>query len=326
MSFLISKLDPSTYRAHPLHHPDRTWRDTNCYVDLWIEILNALGHDPLAVMPFTVAQDFEGDHFTFFKMPLEDIEALYGLAVQELAIFDSLEAHIRIQLERRRVVLVEVDAFYLPDTRGTSYRRDHVKTTIGVASLDPKAERLGYFHNLGYHRLEGEDYGGLFRRLPTQQDQPDVLFPYVEFVKADAPAPRGSALRDASLRLLRKHLGRRPAVNPVAAFRQAYPGHIDALASRPMAYFHLYTFNILRQLGANFELLGSYAAWLTGQGESGLAAVVTACGQLATDAKAMQFQLARAVARRRFDDHGGMLGRMEEAYDVAVGGLAARYG
>ena len=323
---MISNLDPSTYCPHVLHHPERTWRETNCYVDLWIEILNALGHDPLAVMPFTVTQDFEGDHFTFFKMPQEDLEILYGLAVQELAIFDSLEVHVSTQLERRRLVLVEADAFYLPDTRGTSYRHEHVKTTIGIAALDLNEKRVGYFHNLGFHFLAGEDYSGLFRRLSTQHDQPDMLFPYVEFVKADTPGRRGRALRDASLRLLHKHLGRRPAANPVTAFREAFPSHIDALASRPMAYFHLYTFNVLRQLGANFELLGSYVAWLGEQGESGLEPVVTACGQLANDAKALQFQLARAVARRRFDDHGGILGRMEQAYDVVAGGLAARYG
>ena len=62
-------------------------------------------------------QDFEGDHFTFFKFPLEDLEALFGLAVQELAIYDSVESHTLSQLERGRLVLIEVDSHWLPDAR-----------------------------------------------------------------------------------------------------------------------------------------------------------------------------------------------------------------
>ena len=27
------------YESHPLHGADRTWTETNCYVDLWIELL-----------------------------------------------------------------------------------------------------------------------------------------------------------------------------------------------------------------------------------------------------------------------------------------------
>ena len=327
MASLIEDVDPSTWAPHALHHPGRIWRETNCYVDLWIEILGALGHEPVAVMPFTVTQDFEGDHFTFFKMPPGDIETLYGLTVQELAIFDSLEAHLATQLLRRRLVLVEVDGFHLPDTRGTSYHEEHVKTTIGVARMDLAARRLGYFHGLGYHVLEGPDFDGVLRRMPEQKSRTDALFPYVEFVKAEAPALRADALLGASRELLRGHLRRRPPANPVSAYRRALPAHLDALACRPMAYFHLYTFNTLRQLGANFELLGSYAGWLGDHGESGLDPIAAACAQLAGDAKALQFQLARAVARqRRFEDRDQILGRMERAYDAVLGGLATRYG
>ena len=74
----LLSIDPATWRSHALHAPDRIWLETNCYVDVWIEVLHAFGLEPLAALPFTVSQDFEGDHFTFFKFPAEDLRALYG--------------------------------------------------------------------------------------------------------------------------------------------------------------------------------------------------------------------------------------------------------
>jgi len=298
---------------HALHAPDRAWVETNCYTDLWIELLHALGFEPLAMLPFTVAQDFEGDQFTFFKPPLEDLRTLYGLEVQELALYDRVEAHAAVQLRRGRPVLVEVDGFHLPDTRGTSYRSQHVKTTIAIMGLDEEGKRLDYIHNAGRFTLEGEDYDGLFA--------PPVLFPYVEFVKRNGPALEGAALRDASIGLLRNHLRRRPAENPIAAYRAAFPEHREALAARSMEYFHLYAFNTLRQVGANFELLGSHVRWIGGPD-----AAAEACDRLSSSAKALQFQLARAVHRGRFGDDTALFGAMEDAYEAAIGALIRRYG
>lgn len=299
--------------AHPLDRPDRDWAETNCYTDLWIGLLRALGMEPMAVLAFTVAQDFEGDQFTFFKMPPEDLRRLYGLEVQELALYDRVEAHAAVQVARGRPVLVEVDGYHLPDTRGTSYRAQHVKTTIAILGLDAGARRLDYIHNAGRFTLEGEDYDGLFTPAP--------LFPYVEFVKRSGPALEGEALMDASRGLLSGHLRRRPAANPIAAFRAALPEHLEMLAARPMDYFHLYAFNTLRQVGANFELLGLYAGWVGGPAD-----VAEACASLSATAKAVQFQLARGVHRRRFGDCAEPLEAMERAYDTALGALVRRYG
>ena len=58
--------------AHSLHRSDRCWTETNCYVDVWIEVLHALGLDPTAAGAFTLSTDFEGDQWTFFKFPPED--------------------------------------------------------------------------------------------------------------------------------------------------------------------------------------------------------------------------------------------------------------
>ena len=83
-----------------LHQGERVWQETNCYVDLWIELLHGFGLDPRAALGFTVTQDFEGDQFTFFKFPLEDLDRLYGTQVQELAIYDSLETRVLAQTLR----------------------------------------------------------------------------------------------------------------------------------------------------------------------------------------------------------------------------------
>ncbi|BAI76493.1 hypothetical protein AZL_e01480 (plasmid) [Azospirillum sp. B510] len=314
---------PDGYDPHPLHRGERIWPETNCYVDLWIEALHARGLEPRAMLGFTVTQDFEGDQFTFFKVPLEDLETLYGLRVQELAIYDGVEAHVAEQLRRSAhggLVLVEVDGFHLPDTRGTSYGTTHVKTTVGIVRIDPAARVMEYFHNAGFHRLEGADYEGVMAAAAGP------LFPYVEFVKPGRPALEGGALVTASLDLLRRHLARRPAGNPMAAYRAAFPEHLERLLARwsvgdPMAYFHLYAFNLLRQFGANFELLGAHLRWLDGPADA-----VEGCRSIAEAAKAMQFQLARTVARRKLPDLTDGFDRLERDYDTVLGGLARRYG
>ncbi|MDQ2106625.1 DUF1839 family protein [Azospirillum isscasi] len=298
---------------HPLDGPDRDWAETNCYTDLWIGLLRALGMEPMAVLAFTAAQDFEGDQFTFFKPPPEDLRRLYGLEVQELALYDRVEAHAGVQAARGRPVLVEVDGFHLPDTRGTSYRAQHVKTTIAILGLDAGARRLDYIHNAGRFTLEGEDYDGLFGPAP--------LFPYAEFVKRSGPALKGAALMEASRGLLSRHLRHRPAENPIAAFRAALPEQLEALLARPMDYFHLYAFNTLRQVGANFELLGLYLRWVGGPADA-----AESCATLSATAKALQFQLARGVNRRRFGDCAAPLDAMERAYGTALGALIRRYG
>src|SRR5471030_2363906 len=91
----LLKLDPAAWKPQALHAGERTWVETNCYIDVWAELLPALGHPAEAALAFTVRQDFEGDHFTFFKFPLEDLERLFGLSVQELAIYDSVRSEER---------------------------------------------------------------------------------------------------------------------------------------------------------------------------------------------------------------------------------------
>lgn len=319
-------LSVPAHTSHALHGEDAIWQETNCYIDLWIELLHGWGLEPRAALPFTVTQDFEGDHFTFFKYPANDIERLYGTIVQEMAIYDTLEAHLVEQVGRGHTVLVEVDSYYLPDTKATAYRRGHVKTTIGVDTIDPQARRLAYYHSLGYHVAGGDDYDGLLRLTPELAGNADVLFPYAECAKRVRAPVAAAQMADASVRLLREHLARRPAANPVSRLRAVFPGHMERLLARGDAYFHQYTFNVPRQLGANFEMLYHYLTWLGQQGHKVPEAVTEAARTIAGEAKVLQFRLARAAARGRADACSDCLDVLEGAYDRTLAGLVSNFG
>jgi hypothetical protein len=320
----IEGLDPATYARHALHDAARNWPETNCYVDLLIEVLARRGHDPHAALAFTVAQDYEGDQFTFFKFPPADLALLYGVEVLELAIFDSLEEHVRVQLTRGRIPMIEVDSYYLPDTRGITYRHGHSKTTIGVNVLDSAGRRIDYFHNGGYFRLNGEDFDALLR---PASDNGLPLFPYVEFIKFGA-APPVHAQMEMSRTLLAHHLRRRPPQNPFKAWGDAIGADIARLMERSPEWFHTYAFSTLRQAGANFELLATYLAWLQEQGDPTLERARLAAEAIAGGTKIMQFQFARASARGKVPDVTDAIRQLADDYNIALdclmSGVAAR--
>ena len=325
MKLRVWDLDPAAYGRHPLHSVERAWPESNCYVDLWVELLHAAGADPLAAMPFALVIDVEGDQWTFFKFPAADLDALSGVKVFELNVWRSLATHVADQLAQGRPTIVEVDAFYLPDTAGTSYRTQHVKTSIGIQALDLDDRRLGYFHNAGYYELAGDDFAGVFR-LEGHLTDPEYLPPYVEVAKlGNLARPTGRALLDGSLTLLQAHLAQRPSANPFRKYAARFPGDLTWLAGEPLAFFHNYAFATLRQCGAAFELGSAYLRWLEARGESGLECAAEACGLIATTAKALQFKMARAVNMRKTLDPAPMLETMAGAWDETMMTLTARY-
>ena len=208
-------LDPAAYRSHPMHAPERTYTETNCYTDILIELLHAHGEQPLAAMGCTVRMDFEGDQWTFFKPFVEDLELLFGMDVHEMQPYRPLPEQAAEQIAEGRTLIVELDSWYLPDTAATSYRSEHVKTSVVVEGIDPAGERLRYFHATGLYELTGEDYRGVFRL--GRDFSEDVLPPYTELVRFDAgPRLRGEELRQAARALLRGHLAHRPPLKFVA--------------------------------------------------------------------------------------------------------------
>jgi hypothetical protein len=134
------------------------WPEKNCYIDLWTGLVRSLDLEPLAMLGHTIAVDFEGDQWTFFKPPHAELRELYGIDVQELTVWRPLADHVVEHLAAGKLVSTEADAFWLPDTAGTDYRSKHTKTTILIDRIDTNAKRIGYFHNAGYFELQGEDY------------------------------------------------------------------------------------------------------------------------------------------------------------------------
>ena len=306
------------YVANALHDSARDWPQTNCYVDLWIEAIHARGMKPEAMLGFTATLDFEGDQFTFFKPPLEDIETLYGFVVHELSLYDDMAGHIKEQVSRGRLVMVETDAFYLPDTRGVSYGVEASKTTIGVNRIDIAARNIDYFHNEAFFRAEAADFDGLMAF--GAKDGRQKLPPYAEIVKADRPALDPVQMRSAARALLGRHLARRPAGNPVAAFAARLPQLVERVSAREPDFFHKFAFNTLRQLGANFELMSSHLGYI-GEGDE-FAREIEACRAISASAKSFQFLLARAVMRRKTVGLEAPLATMGEAYEALFAGLA----
>ena len=317
MKAIFPGLSAENYTPHPLHASDRMWPETNCYVDLWIELLASSGLPPEAMLGFTLTQDFEGDQFTFFKVPLEDLEALYGIRVSELAIFDTLESHIEMQSLRGRICLIEMDSFYMPDTQGVGYRKEHGKTTIAINRMDLENRKLEYFHNGGYFALQDEDFSGIFQHHLTDGHLP--FLPYTEFAKFPDIPVSNAQRKSAAERLLALHFARRPNRNPIRAFAEVFPRQVEEVADRPFEFFHKYAFNTLRQFGANFELAASHFEWLEQEDrykEPRLHAL-----RISEVAKSVQFQLARAIARRKFEALATVLDPAIAAWDSMMSEL-----
>ncbi len=310
---------PDNYKPHALHSPERMWPQTNCYTDLWIELLAAQGVAPEAMLGFTLTQDFEGDQFTFFKVPLEDLEALYGILVTELAIYDRLENHVAEQISRGRMTLVEMDSFYMPDTHGVGYRSEHGKTTVAINRLDWQAREMDYFHNEGFFYMSGEDFEGAFQTHAPEGALP--FLPYTEFAKFPDFYPDEAELREEALSLAAWHYGRRPFDNPIRTFGEGFAERAEKVAERPFGFFHKYAFNTLRQAGANFELAGSYLEWLGPE----FAEAVPHAMKISEVMKSAQFQLARAVSRGKFEKLNGVIDPSADAWDAMMEILGQKF-
>ena len=319
----LVELDPASYRPHRLHAPDRLFQETNCYTDLWIELLHARGDEPLAMLAFATIVDFEGDQWTFFKPPSETLERLYGLEVQEFVLYRSLPEHLELQGELGRTVIVEVDAYYLPDTAGRSYREKHEKSSIAVCAIDADGERLVYFHGPGLFELEGEDYRNALRVGRTFAE--DVLPPYIELVRSDRlPRPEPDALRPLAAELLADQLERRPGTNPVHRFGERLAVDLPRLQDGDGEAFHEYAFVTARQCGAAWEAAQTFLDWLDDGAGGPHAESAARFGSLAAAAKALVFKLARAAATGRELDAEPAIDEMAGLWSEAVSGLVTR--
>ena len=314
---VLAGLSAATYTPHALHDADKVWPEKNCYTDLWIELLHALGLDPHASLSFVFGLDFEGDQWTFFKPPLAELRTLYGIDVQELTVWQPLRAHAIEHLGAGKWLAVEVDAFWLPDTAGTDYRQAHSKTTIVLNAFDLEARRLGYFHNAGYFELGGDDFAHLF----ALDDVPAPLLPpYAELIRIDrARALDDARLRALSNRLFAEHLAWRPATNPVARFRDRFDAELPALQQAGLAHYHRWAFAGVRQLGAAAELAALYLRWR--DPDAPPQAAIDAFERIAQHAKTLLLKVARAVNSGRPLDARPVLDEMADAWERGMAAL-----
>jgi len=225
---------------------------------------------------------------------------IYGIDVHEMNPWRNPLDHVCEQLELGRLMTVEVDSFFLPDTDGVSYRSNHVKSTIVVNSVDRTARELGYFHNSGYHELSGDDFDGAFR-LGRYSDAA-ALVPYTELVRLEhLRRLTGPELVAHGTELLRKHLALRPTDNPVVRMGKRVTDDLAWLQGEDPQRFHDYAFVTVRQCGASAETAASFCQWLAA-GDADLAPSLTESARhwnaLAETSKSAQLKLAR-LARGR---------------------------
>jgi hypothetical protein len=249
---------------------------------------------------------------------------MYGMQVEELNPWVSLATHIEEQVNAGRPVLVEVDSYFLPDTAGTAYRSDHVKSTIAVNMIDVEAGRMGYFHGQGYYAVGGEDFRSLFQLDGLVHDR--MLPPYIELVKLrkDPAKIDKSDLLKQSVASLVRQLQLLPSTNPFDTFRSRFETDLIWLRSEPIETFHGYSFATLRQYGACFELAETYLTWLQDNGESRLSTGIESFKEISEIAKVFQFKLARSLARKKELDLAA-LDRMAMLWQNGTDSLKSKY-
>ena len=323
MNLNVLGLDAESYQRSELHGQDRIWVETNCYVDLWIEVLHALGTPPQACAAFTFSIDFDDDQFSFFKYPLEDLRFMWGLDVNEMNPWLPLEEHLELQLSKGRLMTVEIDSWFLPDTAGVSYQLEHVKTSIAAQMINRDEQRLGYFHGQSYYEISGADYQGALRLTPETRDQ---LPPYTELVKLDRfERPDDNELARRAEVLVVQHLKRRPTQNPVTKFRRQFHADLVRLIDGGGSRFHGYAFATLRQLGAAAEMAASLTSWLESATGRALKPATEDLLVVSSTAKSAQFKMARAATGRPVDFEP-MFDQMQHAWGNALDALESHYG
>ena len=310
-------VDPSIHFPHALHGGDRVWAETNCAADLWIEALHALGHDPVAGLGFTLGTDFDGGQWRMFTYPSDDLQLLYGIETDELNVWRSMRTHVAEQLALGNLVAFDVDAWWLPDTRGLTYRCSHHKTTILAQMIDTRGRRLGYFHHTGYFELQGEDFDALLPDDPSDE----VLPPFVLQVRLDRLRLPGPVDEGLVRHLARCHLARRPVDNPVARMAVHIAHDLGWIGDAGQETFHRWAFATVRQCGANAELAAELARrLLPGGGDA-----AEDFDRVASGMKGAELVLAGAV-RGRAVDVAALFDPLAEAWERAVEEVAVAVG
>lgn len=318
VSLGVEALSPGGFVAHPLHREDSTWSNTNCYLDVWIELLHGLGVAPEPLFAAAVAADAQIEQFEFLKLDHRDLEEVYGIRVGEYDLWTGLLAQAQTQMTAGNLLILEADAYWLPDTRGVSYGIEHTKTSIVVLAADPARRHLVYLHNEGLHELDGEDFE---RVLGEDRREGIVPAPYVELVRLERFAPLDSAAaREQTRRLLRVHAARAPQENPAEALMGILRSRFAWLGRAGMEGYHALCFETTRQLGVVAMLA---AAACRHAEDPPLETAASHWDRVSEEAKSLQFQLARVARGRTSKALEATMGSIAEHWAAAAAALTA---
>lgn len=307
---------------HPWHQGERVWSATNSHVDVWIELLHSLDLDPAPVVIPALCSDFQGDQWTLTTLSTADLWACYGIAVEELFVWRPLLAHVVEQLDRGNAVLVEVDAFHLPDMVGSSYHREHIKSLIAITGYDRLSHRLRYLHGTVGAEVEGDDLDSLL----TAGIGAAELAPHARIVRLDRLAPRTPAERaQIGIALARFHGTRLPARNPVRDFGDALRTHGAWLAGGDTEHYQRWAFATLQQCGAAFEVGADVCAFLAHHGEP-VTAAIAPLRTVSHAARALHQRLVRVSQSGRMPEVAHTVEDMAKAWDDAMSVLKSVYG
>lgn len=307
---------------HPWHQGERVWSTTNSHIDVWIELLHTLDLEPAPVLLPTICAEFEGDQWTLTRVAPADLWACYGIVVEDLLIWRPLLAHLVEQLDRGNAVMLEVDAFHLPDMTGSNYQREHSKTVIAATGYDRHAHRLRYLHGSVGSDVGGDDLDALLSAGIGSAQLP----PYAQVVKLDRLVSRTAVERaQIGVALARFHATRLPVRNPVRSFADALRAQGAWLASGDAEHYQRWAFATLQQCGAAFEVGADVCAWLAYHGEP-VASAVAPLRLVSHAARALHQRLVRVSQSGRMPDVGHTIDDMSRAWDDAMSVLRPLYG
>lgn len=315
----LSALEPDSFQPHRLHTDDPSWANTNCYSDVWIELLSALQLDPLPAMSYALSAQFCGDQWEFLKPRSADVEKLYGLRFGEYLLWKPVIEHLAAQFELGNFTIVEVDSYYLPDTAGTAYRAEHEKTSIIPLQVDVTQASMTYLHNSGLYRLHGEDFEATIGAAARHGFVPS---PYVDLIDTAGFQRLDQAeLLVAAEEVFASHLQRiadSPQRHPMRHLVGYLESQFGPLAEQGLPYFHRLAFATTRQVGLTAMLAAEFCRWLSAAraeaatteasrpvsgpqpdaGNDPLLQAADAFSACSGSAKQLQFKLARIASGR----------------------------
>jgi hypothetical protein len=186
-----------------------------------------------------------------------------------------------------------------------------------INDLDVAAQSLGYFHNAGYYKLEGEDFVKTFR-LDAAPD-PAFMPLFAEVVRVDRLVQRDDVeLRSMSRALWSRHLARRPKDNPVRRFRERFERDMPQFQARGLPHYHAWAFGTTRQLGAAFELAAQNLKWLNVPADAHVERAREAFEQIATAAKSFILKGARMANSGKPLDASAVFDQMATAWEAGM--------